>query len=324
MPEKVGILTSGGDSPGMNAALRSFVRVSLHHQIEIIGIEGGYEGLLDKNFTKLNPRSVGLIINQGGTFLKTSRSERFKSKTGLKQAAQVLTQYGIGSLCVVGGDGSFAGLQALSQYFSGRLVGIPGTIDNDIHGTEYTIGFATAVETAVSAIDKIRDTASSHNRLFLVEVMGKHSGQIAVAVALASGAEDVLVPEESTNINDLVARLEKSRNRGKRFGIVIVAEGDDAGGAFQLAERVQNATGLDIRVSILGHIQRGGNPVSEDRIWATRMGEAAFHFIREGKNLVFTAVDKGEIIPRDLKVAVQGVRKIDPKLVELIRVIGIQ
>ena len=322
MPEKVGILTSGGDSPGMNAALRSFVRVALHHNIEVIGIEGGYEGILNESFTRLNSRSVGLIINQGGTFLKTSRSERFKTEKGLKRSADLLSKRDIGSLCVVGGNGSFAGLHALSQYFLGNLIGIPGTIDNDIPGTEYTIGFPTAVETAVSAIDKIRDTASSHNRLFLVEVMGKYSGQIAVAVALASGAEDVLIPEEPTNIEELVTRLEKSRKKGKRFGIIIVAEGDDAGGAFQLADRIQDLTGLNIRVSILGHIQRGGNPVPEDRIWATRMGEAAFHFIQERRRLVFTAVDKGKIIPRDLKVAVQGVRKIDPKLVELIRIIG--
>ena len=223
---------------------------------------------------------------------------------------------------MVGGNGSFAGLKALSQHFSGILVGIPGTIDNDIPGTEYTIGFTTAVETAVSAIDKLRDTASSHNRLFFVEVMGRHSGQIAVAVALASGAEDVLIPEEYTDIDKLVSNVKKSRTRGKRFGIIIVSEGDEAGGAFQLANKVKELTGLDIRVSILGHIQRGGSPMPEDRIWATRMGEAAFQFIQEKKNLAFTAVDKGKIIPREFDVAMQGVREIDPGILRLIRTIG--
>ena len=307
----------------MNAALRSFVRVALHYDTKVFGIEGGYEGLLNENFIELSSRSVGLILNQGGTFLKTSRSEMFKTKKGLQQAAKLLDKHDIDGLCVVGGDGSFAGLYAFSKYFSGSLVGVPGTIDNDIPGTEYTIGFATAVDTAVSAIDKIRDTASSHNRLFIVEVMGRHSGQIAIAVAAASGAEDVLIPEKLSNVENLVDRLKKNRKMNKRFGIIVVSEGDDVGGAFQLAEKVKDSTGLDIRVSILGHIQRGGNPVFEDRIWATRMGEAAFQYIREGKSLIFTAVNKGKIVPKDIKVAVQGIREIDLGLVELIRIIGV-
>ena len=202
---------------------------------------------------------------------------------------------------MIGGNGSFAGMLALSEFFKGKLIGIPGTIDNDICGTDYTLGFATAVETAVSAIDKIRDTASSHNRLFLVEVMGRHSGQIAIAVSLAAGAEDVLVPEEPTDIQGLVKRLEEGRSKGKKFGVIVVAEGDDAGGAFKLAEEVKAITGLSLRVSVLGHIQRGGTPVPEDRIWAARMGEKAVQMILGDENLVFTGVVDGKIAACRLK-----------------------
>ena len=258
MHKQYAILTSGGDSPGMNAVIRAFTRRALHDEIKVFGITGGYEGLLNADFNELKARDVGMVIQQGGTMLTTSRSERFTHPEFQKKAAAILNDRKIDALCVVGGDGSFRGMAALSEFYKGQLIGIPGTIDNDIPGTDYTIGFDTAVSTAVWAIDKIRDTASSHSRMIFVEVMGRHSGQIALSVALAAGAEDVLIPEEKTNIDSLVERLESGRKTGKKFGIVVVAEGDDAGGAFKIAEQVTGKTGLTIKVSVLGYIQRGG------------------------------------------------------------------
>ena len=322
MPTQTAVLTSGGDSPGMNAAVRAFVRAANHHKMDTFGVWGGYEGLINTTIKPLSSRDVGMALNQGGTFLQTSRSQTFCTEEGLKQASDNLRKNNISSLCVIGGNGSFAGLCALSKFFDGQLIGIPGTIDNDIPGTEYTIGFSTAVETAVAAIDKIRDTASSHNRLFVVEVMGRHSGQIALSVALASGAEDILVPEEKTNIHELVQRIEQGRKKGKRFGIIIVAEGDDAGGAFKVANDLTELTGLSIRVSVLGHIQRGGTPTAEDRIWASRMGEASVQFILEKRNLVFTGVIKNKIIPVDLAIGINGIRAIDTKVMNLIRIMS--
>ncbi len=322
MPQRTAVLTSGGDSPGMNAAVRAFVRAASHHGMDTFCVWDGYEGLISDTIEPLSSRDVGMALNQGGTFLRTSRSEKFCTEEGLKQASDNLKKNNISSLCVVGGNGSFAGLCALSQFFDGQLIGMPGTIDNDIPGTEYTIGFSTAVETAVVAIDKIRDTASSHNRLFVVEVMGKHSGQIALAVALASGAEDILVPEEKSDLHGLVQRIEQGRKKGKRFGVIIVAEGDDAGGAFKVAKGITELIGLPVRVSVLGHIQRGGTPSAEDRIWASRMGEASVQFILDGQNLVFTGVVNNKIVPVDLRIGIDGIRPIDTKVVNLIRIMS--
>lgn len=320
--KRVGILTSGGDAPGMNASVRAFVRSALWEGYEVYGIENGYEGLLAGQIRELSSRDVGLIINQGGTFLGTDRSEKFRTTEGLKEAAANLQKYSIEALCVVGGDGSFRGMMALSEFFKGQLVGIPGTIDNDIPGTEYTIGFDTAVETAVWAIDKLRDTALSHGRLFFVEVMGRNSGQIALSVALACGAEDVIIPEEKTSAEDLAVRLEAGRKKGKRFGIVVVAEGDDAGGAFKWAERITTLSEIPVRVSVLGHMQRGGAPTAFDRIWGSRMGEAAVRFIKNQYTNVFTAMKGGHVVPSYLKEATSGIRTVEPEMVQLVRIMG--
>ncbi|HRP68869.1 MAG TPA: ATP-dependent 6-phosphofructokinase, partial [Turneriella sp.] len=223
--KRIAILSSGGDSPGMNAALRAFVRSALWEHYQVYGIHNGYAGLLAGDINELSSRDVGLTIDKGGTFLGTARSPEFQTPEGLKKAAAVLTNKKIDALCVLGGDGSFRGLTALSQLYKGQLIGIPGTIDNDIPGTEYTIGFDTAVQTAVEAIDKLRDTALSHGRIFFVEVMGRKSGQIALSVAIASGAEDVIIPEEKLDLDAFAHRLEAGRKRGKRFGIIVVAEG---------------------------------------------------------------------------------------------------
>ncbi|MDH5716417.1 MAG: 6-phosphofructokinase [Spirochaetia bacterium] len=322
MNKKTAILTSGGDAPGMNSAIRSFTRRALWEGYEVYGIISGFEGLINEEILKLKSRDVGLIINQGGTFLKTSRSEKFKTKEGLKKAADFLLKKKIGSLCVIGGEGSFSGLLELSRYYDGQLIGIPGTIDNDIPGTEYTIGFQTAVETAVMAVDKIRDTAFSHGRIFFIEVMGRKCGEIALAVALACGAEDVLIPESPTNIDELSERLMKNKESGKRFSIIVVAEGDDAGGAFKIAEKVEKKTGLPHRVAILGHIQRGGPPCAFDRIMALNMGDRAFEFIKKGLNLVFTAVKGGHIEPAYLKQVKVETKSVKEAAVNTVRIMG--
>ncbi|MCB1145761.1 MAG: 6-phosphofructokinase [Leptospiraceae bacterium] len=319
---KVAVLTSGGDAPGMNAAARAFIRRAIWEGYEAHGIYHGYEGLLAKEIKKLSSRDVGMIINQGGTFLGTSRSERFKTDEGRQEAADILKAKKIDALCVIGGDGSFRGALNLSEVYKGQIVGIPGTIDNDIPGTEYTIGFDTAVETAVWAIDKIRDTALAHGRLFLVEVMGRNSGQIALSVALSCGAEDVVIPEEKNNIEGMVKRIREGREKGKRFGIIVVAEGHDEGGAIKLAQTMEKDYGLESKVSILGHIQRGGTPSSYDRVWGSRMGEAAVRFIKNQYTNVFTAMKGGQLVPAYLKEAVSGIRTVEPEMVQLVRIVG--
>lgn len=320
--KRVAVLASGGDSPGMNAALRAFVRTALWESWHVYGIQNGYEGLLANDIRELSSRDMGMIINQGGTFLGTARSAEFQTPEGLKRAASNLDAAKIDALCVVGGDGSFRGLMALGEYYKGQVVGIPGTIDNDIPGTEYTIGFDTAVQTAVEAIDKLRDTALSHGRIFFVEVMGRNSGQIALSVALASGAEDVVIPEEKTDANVIAERLVAGRKKGKRFGIIVVAEGENSGGAFKLAESVKDKVGFNIRVSVLGHIQRGGSPTSYDRIWGSRMGEAAVRFLKNRMSGIFTAMKGGHIVPAYLVEATQGVRAVEPEMVQLVRIMG--
>jgi len=320
--KRVAILTSGGDSPGMNAAIRAFVRRAIWEGYKVVGIFNGYEGLLKEDFKNLNTRDVGMKINRGGTFLKTSRSKKFMTAEGQKQAAEILKRKKIDALCVIGGDGSFRGMKALSQYYNGQLIGIPGTIDNDIPGTEYTIGFDTAIDTAVQAIDKLRDTAASHGRIFLVEVMGRNSGQIALSVALACGAEDVLIPEEPTYLDKFMERMLQIRKSSKRFGIVVVSEGDDAGGAIKIAEVVQEKTGVDLKVTILGHIQRGGRPSTYDRVWASKMGESAVRFIKNDLTQVFTAMKGGNIVPAYLSEATSGIRTVSPDMVKLIRILG--
>jgi 6-phosphofructokinase 1 len=348
--KRVAVLASGGDAPGMNAVLRAFVRGALWENYQVYGVQNGYEGLLANDIRELTSRDMGMIINQGGTCLGTARSAEFQTHEGLKKAAANLVAKNIDALCVVGGDGSFRGLMALSEHYKGQVVGIPGTIDNDIPGTEYTIGFDTAVQTAVEAIDKLRDTALSHGRLFFVEVMGRKSGQIALSVALASGAEDVMIPEERIDAEVFAARLEAGRKKGKRFGIVVVAEGAsieprdlerakeirqaspnpsiqaiiaaEESPAFTWAEILRPKIGMNIRVSVLGHIQRGGSPTSYDRIWGSRMGEAAVRFLKNRMTGIYTAMRGGHIVPAYLTEAMQGVRAVEPEMVQLVRIMG--
>jgi 6-phosphofructokinase 1 len=273
--KKIGVLTSGGDAPGMNACVRAVVRCATAREIEVVGIRRGYRGLIDGDMIPLGPRSVAHILEHGGTFLESSRCEEMKTPEGLQIAVDKLNEEGIEGLVAIGGDGTFHGAAALAKAGGIKVVGAPGTIDNDVFGTDYTIGFDTAVNTAVESIDKIRDTAESHDRLFFVEVMGRNRGFIALAVGIAGGADEILVPEHNTDLQILADSLKKHFEVGKRSSLVVVAEGDAPGGAQAIADKVGWLVGKDYRVVSLGHVQRGGSPTANDRILASELGAAA-------------------------------------------------
>ncbi|TGV01285.1 6-phosphofructokinase [Flavivirga rizhaonensis] len=317
--KKLAVLTSGGDSPGMNAAIRSVVRTCAYHEVECVGVYRGYEGLIEGDFKAMDARSVRGIINKGGTILKSARSKEFRTEEGRKIAYKQLIDAHIDGLVVVGGDGSFTGALIFNQEFGFPVMGIPGTIDNDIYGTSHTLGFDTALNTVVDAIDKIRDTASSHNRLFFIEVMGRDVGHIALNVGIAGGAEEILIPEEDLGLDRLVESLNKSRKSGKTSSIVIVAEGDKIGkNIFELKDYVdENMEGYDVRVSVLGHMQRGGAPSCFDRVLASRMGVKAVESLLEGETnyMVGLLDNKVELTP--LEKAIKGKSKIN---LELLRV----
>ncbi|MBU2949216.1 6-phosphofructokinase [Tamlana agarivorans] len=317
--KKVAVLTSGGDSPGMNAAVRSVVRTCAYHQIECLGVYRGYEGLIEGDFLELDARSVKGIINKGGTMLKSARSKNFRTKEGRKQAYKSLKDKNVDGLVVIGGDGSFTGALIFNQEFNFPVMGIPGTIDNDIFGTTHTLGFDTALNTVVDAIDKIRDTASSHNRLFFVEVMGRDVGHIALNCGIAGGAEEILIPEEDLGLERLVESLNKSRKSGKSSSIVIVAEGDKIGkNIFELKDYVdENMEGYDVRVSVLGHMQRGGAPSCFDRVLASRMGVKAVEAMLDGESNFMVGLKNGKMELTPLDSAIKGKTKIN---LELLRV----
>jgi 6-phosphofructokinase 1 len=279
---RIGLLTSGGDAPGMNAAIRAIVRHALGRSLEVVGIRRGYAGLLAGEVQPLTRAGVANIIQRGGTLLGTSRSPEFMQPDGRARAAAVLRGAGIEGLVVIGGEGTFHGATLLAEEHGVCVSGVPGTIDNDVYGTDFTIGFDTAVNTALEAIDRVRDTAASHERLFLVEVMGRTCGDIALGVGVAGGAEDVLLPESPRDLLDLAADLRHSWERGKRSSIIVVAESGEQGRSFKLAEEVGRLTGLEPRVCILGHIQRGGTPMARDRILASRLGAAAVDILLDG------------------------------------------
>lgn len=317
--KKIAVLTSGGDSPGMNAAIRSVVRTCAYHKILCVGVYRGYEGLIDGDFIELDARSVRGIINKGGTFLKSARSKRFMTKEGRKMAFDKLTKAGIDAIVLIGGDGTFTGGLVFNTEYGFPVMGIPGTIDNDIIGTDRTLGYDTALNTAVEAIDKIRDTAHSHDRLFFVEVMGRDVGHIALNAGIGAGAEEILIPEEDMGIDRLVESLERSKKSGKSSSIVVVAEGDKIGkSVFELKDYVdQNLEEYDVRVSVLGHMQRGGSPTCFDRVLASRMGVKAVESLLEGKSnyMVGTIHDKMELTP--LERAIKGESKINKELIRV-------
>lgn len=314
--KKIGVLTSGGDAPGMNAAIRAVVRSCAFYNIECIGIYRGYQGLIEGEFEVLTARSVRNVINKGGTFLKSARSQEFRSKEGRAKAASHLKEAGIDALIVIGGDGTFTGAIYLEEEHGIPIVGIPGTIDNDINGTDYTIGYDTALNTVVDAIDKIRDTASSHDRLFLVEVMGRDAGDIALNAGVGAGAEEILIPEENMGVEKMMESLEKSRKSGKTSSIIVVAEGEKSGkNIFELAEFIgENLEGYDIRVSVLGHIQRGGAPSCYDRVLASKLGVGAVEALLRGENRVMIGITHKVVTSVDFEIAIKGSRPLDKEL----------
>lgn len=317
--KKIAVLTSGGDSPGMNAAIRAVVRTCAYHNIECLGVYRGYEGLIEGDFEQMNARSVKGIINKGGTFLKSARSKEFRTIEGRQKAYNKLMEAEIDGLVAIGGDGTFTGAMIFNHEFGFPVIGIPGTIDNDIVGTSHTLGFDTALNTVVDAIDKIRDTASSHNRLFFIEVMGRDVGHIALNAGIAGGAEEILIPEEDLGLERLVESLNRSRKSGKTSSIVIVAEGDKIGkNIFQLKDYVdENMEGYDVRVSVLGHMQRGGAPSCFDRVLASRMGVKAVESLLEGKTNYMVGLMNGKMELTPLEQAIKGKSKIN---LELLRV----
>lgn len=320
--KKVGVLTSGGDAPGMNACIRAVVRCAARYKLEVIGIQRGYCGLLERDFVRLTPRSVANTIQRGGTFLETGRCEEMKTEDGVNKAVQVLRKEGIEGLILIGGDGTFRAGLALAKAGDIKVIGIPGTIDNDVYGTDYAIGFDTAVNTALEAIDKIRDTAGSLQRPFFVEVMGRNRGFIALDVGIAGGAEDILIPETETKIEQLCSNIRRNFKKGKKSSIVVVAEGDEAGGVFQVAQQVWERLRLDYRVCVLGHIQRGGSPTARDRILASKLGAAAVDALAEDKSGFMVGELKGEIALTPLEETCTKRKTMDSSLLQLMRILA--
>ena len=327
---KIGVLTSGGDSPGMNAAIRAVVRTGLYRGLEVFGIMRGYNGMIEDDIYQMNSRSVANIIQRGGTILKTARSKDFMTEDGRKRAYANLQKRGIDGLVVIGGDGSFTGAYKLSQEFNIPCIGIPGTIDKDLYGTDFTLGFDTAANTAVQAIDKIRDTADSHDRLFIVEVMGRHAGYIALHSGIATGAENILMPEVNTTLDEMVASLSEQEKRKKLVNLVIVAEGyvpdpnhPELKGANEVERLIQKRLkGLEIRVTILGHIQRGGPPSCIDRFIASRMGYHAVESLVEGRHNVMVGIFHDTIHYTPLEIAIREKQKIGEDWMELVKVLA--
>ncbi|NVN19363.1 6-phosphofructokinase [Muricauda sp. HICW] len=317
--KKIGVFTSGGDSPGMNAAIRSVVRTCAYLDIECVGIYRGYQGMIEGDFKTLDARSVNNIINKGGTILKSARCEEFRTKEGRKKAYDQLTKEGINAFVVIGGNGSFTGALLFTEEYNFPVIGIPGTIDNDILGSSFTIGFDTAINTVVDAIDKIRDTASSHNRLFFVEVMGRDVGHIALNAGVGAGAEEILIPEQNLGLERLLDSLKRSKASGKSSSIVIVAEGDKIGkNVFELKEYVEEHLPIyDVRVSVLGHMQRGGNPTCFDRVLASRMGVKAVESILEGKTNLMVGIRDTKLVLTPLAEAIKAHTEIDEELIRV-------
>lgn len=320
--KRLAVLTSGGDSPGMNAAIRAVVRTASHYQMDTIGIIRGYQGLVDGLSMELNNRSVSNTIQRGGTILRSARSQDFKTPEGRARAAANLQAWQADALLVIGGDGSMRGLQALSAQWPGQVIGLPGTIDNDLYGTDYTIGYFTALDTALDAIDKIRDTADAIDRVFLVEVMGRMAGFIAQGVGIAGGAEEILVPEQEVDITRIATDIVAAREKGKGSFIIVVAEGACEGGAGRLARTLEEQTGIECRPCILGHIQRGGSPAALDRILATKLGALAVEKAREGVSGVMVGLHSEQLVQTPLPDTWGKKKPLDDYLFSLERILA--
>ncbi len=321
--KRIGVFTSGGDAPGMNAAIRAVVRNGVAHGLEVIGIRNGYQGMIEGDFVPLGPRDVANILQRGGTVLLTARSQEFLTEEGRAKAAEKLKAAGIEGLVAIGGDGTFRGAMRLLEEHKVPVVGVPGTIDNDLYGTDYTIGFDTAVNTALEAIDRIRDTAASHERVFFIEVMGRSSGFIALDVGLAGGAEVIAVPEAPLDPKAIAEGLLESQRRGKTSSIVVVAEGAYPGGAAGLLAAIQEHVRVEARVTVLGHIQRGGSPTAKDRILASRLGAAAVETLAAGTSGVMVGEVAGEVKLTPLREAVERKKDIPRGLLRLSQVLAL-
>jgi len=312
--KKIGVLTSGGDSPGMNAAVRAVVRKAIYHNLEVYGIYHGYQGLIEGDIKKLELGSVGDIIHRGGTILHTARCKEFQTEAGQLKAIEQLKKLGIEGIVIIGGDGSYRGAQALTEK-GYPCIGVPGTIDNDIPGTEFTIGFDTALNTVIDAIDKIRDTATSHERTYVIEVMGRDAGDIALWAGLAGGAETILCPEYDYDMEELVAKLHRGHERGKKHSIIIVAEG--VGSGVDIAKEIQEKAGFETRVTVLGHVQRGGSPSARDRVLASRLGARAVELLMEGQGGKAVGIEKNKLVDYDIMEALAKKHTIDKKMYDL-------
>ncbi|CAG9611438.1 ATP-dependent 6-phosphofructokinase [Bacillus rhizoplanae] len=318
--KRIGVLTSGGDSPGMNAAIRAVVRKAMYHDLEVYGIYHGYAGLISGHIEKLELGSVGDIIHRGGTKLYTARCPEFKELEGQLKGIEQLKKFGIEGLVVIGGDGSYQGAKKLTEH-GFPCVGVPGTIDNDIPGTDFTIGFDTAVNTVIDAIDKIRDTATSHERTYVIEVMGRHAGDIALWAGLADGAETILIPEADYDMNDVIARLKRGSERGKKHSIIVVAEG--VGSAIEIGKQIEEATNFDTRVTVLGHVQRGGSPSAMDRVLASRLGARAVELLLEGKGGRCVGIQDNKLVDHDIIEALAQKHQIDLDVYQLSKELSI-
>lgn len=319
--QRIALLTSGGDSPGMNACIRAVVRKAIYHGLEVIGIRRGFNGFIEADMGPMNLGSVADIIHRGGTILHTARSDQFLTPEGRARAYQNVKRFGIQGLVVIGGDGSFRGARVFNTEYGLPVVGVPGTIDNDIPGTDQTIGFDTAVNTALEAIDKIRDTATSHERTFIIEVMGRHYGFIALAAGLAGGAESILAPERPFDYDEICDRLLRGYRRGKLHSVIVVAEG--AADGMEVGRRIKERTGFDTKVTILGHLQRGGSPSAADRLLASRLGARAVELLMAGETKKMVGIKAGEVIALDIEDALAQVRSIDLDLYNLAGILSI-
>ena len=323
--KKIAVLTSGGDSPGMNAAIRSVVRTCAYHNIQCVGVYRGYQGMIEGDFINMGARSVHNIINKGGTILKSARSKEFMTVEGRKKAYDNLVKAEIDAFVVIGGDGSFTGAEIFNKEYGFPVMGIPGTIDNDIFGTSHTLGYDTALNTVVECIDKIRDTASSHNRLFFVEVMGRDAGHIALNAGIGGGAEEILIPEEELGLERLLESLRKSKASGKSSSIVVIAEGDKIGkNVFELGDYVEtNLPEYEVRVSVLGHMQRGGSPSCFDRVLASRLGVKAVESLIDGKSTFMVGILNDLVVLTPLEQAIKGNTEIDRELLRVSEIMSI-
>ena len=326
MKEKINnilVLTSGGDAPGMNAAIRAVTRTALYHQKRVFGAYRGYEGMIEDDIIELNTQSVKNILAQGGTFLKSARSQEFRTTEGRVKAASNLKKRNIDAIVVIGGDGSFTGALKLSEEYGIRVMGVPGTIDNDLYGTDYTIGYDTATNTVIESVDKIRDTASSHNRLFFVEVMGRDTGYIAASTGLATGALSIILPERKSTLKDLFDDLRKAQAKRKTSNIVMVAEGNHLGGIYEIAEAVKKEfPSIDVKVTNLGHTQRGGSPSTNDRVLASILGYRAVIGLLEGKANVMSGMINQKVVYTPLSEAVSKTTDLDKEMLTIARILA--